>query len=135
MTPSYMPQYMPDVPQQTPGQIFAQNAPNLVNGGSTPAPISALQGYMGSLNSVLNKPGGQAQQMMQGGAAPPPPQMAPSAGVHPGAPGGGMDPAALQNMMQIYHTLQPTGQLGVQMQAAGVGTGQGQVPGLLSRFQ
>lgn len=46
-------------------------------------------------------------------------------GPNPGI--GQMDPASLQSMLQIYQTLQPSGQLAQQMQAA-------HVPGLLSRF-
>lgn len=131
-SPGFMPSYMPDIPQQTPGQIFSQDAPNLANGGGAPAAAQmGLQGYAGVLAGALNRPPGQAPQM---GAPPPPPQLM-QGGVHPGNPGSGMSPAALQSMMQIYQSLQPAGQLAQQMQAAGVGTGQGQVPGLLSRFQ
>lgn len=117
---------------QLPSQAFANIAPNVANGGFNPGGASQLQGYMGALNGILNKPGGPGQSPM-GGAPPPPPQMQ-GAGVHPGQ-AGGMSPASMQSMLQVYQSLQPSGQLAAQMQAAGVGNGQGQVPGLLSRFQ
>ena len=124
-----MPQYMP----QAPGQIMQRDAPNVANAGFNPHGASPMVGFMSSLAGAMQPQQGQPQL----GAPPPVPQaqMAPSGGVHPGTPGGGMDPAAMQNMLQIYGSLQPSGQLAQQMQAAGVGTQPGQTPGLLSRFQ